>query len=69
MKNHYPIDSNFFAKKLKIFTFACKNTNFLLYKQVKFVVFSLKKERKAQVPCKAYVIPLQIPFSSEPNSM
>lgn len=27
------------------------------------------KERKAQVPCKAYVIPLQIPFSSEPNSM
>lgn len=33
MKNHYPIDSNFFAKKLKIFTFAYKNTIFFSYLQ------------------------------------
>lgn len=39
MKNHYPIDSNFFAKKLKIFTFAYKNTIFFLDKQIKLVEF------------------------------
>ena len=45
-------------------TYTYKNTNFLLYKQVKLVEFSLKKREKPQVPCKAYVIPLQVPFSS-----
>lgn len=39
MKNHYPIDPNFFAKKLKIFTFACKNTLFFLDIQVKSLLF------------------------------
>jgi hypothetical protein len=64
MKNHYPIDSNFFAKKLKIFTFAYKNTIFFSYKQgVVSRIFRFKRE-KDQLLCKAYVIPLQIPFSS-----
>ena len=30
--------------------YACKNTIFLLYKQVKFVVFSLKKREKSPSP-------------------
>ena len=46
MKNDYPIGSIFFAKKLKIFTFAYKNTIVFLDKQIKFVVFSLKKREK-----------------------
>ena len=46
MKNHYPIDSNFFAKKLKIFTFAYKNTIFFSYKQgVVSRIFRFKEKK------------------------
>ena len=40
MKNDYPIDSNFFAKKAEFFVFAYKNTIFFLDKQIKLVEFS-----------------------------
>ena len=49
MKNHYPIDSNFFAKKLKIFTFAYKNTIFFSYIQIKFmfsVIYNIMRYKK-----------------------
>ena len=66
MKNDYPIGSIFFAKKLKIFTFAYKNTNFLLDKQVIFVELSLKKREKSPSPmqglCNSLANPIFLPF-------